>query len=73
MPQFLLTREVEEALGVPFWQLRGMIRNGKIAPAPERNILGHYQWTPADVARAREALKTYKPRRPGYRKQPVAG
>ena len=71
MPQFLLTREVENLLGAPWWQLRGLVRSGKIVPAPKRNILGHYLWSPADVERAREALKTYRPRKYVPRDRPV--
>jgi hypothetical protein len=68
-----LTRDVEGILGVPWWQLQALIRGRKIVPAPNKNAAGFYAWTEEDIARAREALKTYRPRRPGYRPQPAAG
>jgi hypothetical protein len=48
---------VARDLGVTYWVLYFLIRSCKIPPPPKDEI-GEYVWSPDDVARAREALKT---------------
>jgi hypothetical protein len=73
MKRELLTREVEEMLGVRVWALISLIRTRRIDPAPRKNVSGSFVWSKADIERAREALKTYRPRKYVIGAQPVAG
>jgi hypothetical protein len=75
MERELMSREVEELLGVPWWILWNLIKAKRI-PAPTKNVSGFYMWRAADVARAREAVKNYRPRaasRGRVTPQPTAG
>jgi hypothetical protein len=72
MSRFLLTREVEDLLGCKYWPLRALLRDGRISPPPRKSLAGYYLWGPADIARAREALKTYRPRKYALKPQPTA-
>jgi hypothetical protein len=59
----LVSREVEQLLGVRYWTLVSLIRAKKIDPAPRKTASGFYLWTSGDVQRAREALKNHRPRK----------
>ncbi len=51
----MTTRQIAADLGVIAATVCQMIMRGKI-PEPGRNRLGHYEWTEADLQRARQAL-----------------
>ena len=74
MARELLTCEATGYLGVPWWILHALIRSRNI-DTPRRNASNHYVWSPENLRQAREALKEYRPRRPGRRPkpQPAAG
>jgi DNA-binding transcriptional MerR regulator len=52
----LITSEAAKVLGVPYYQLHGLIRRGLMAE-PGRDGSGRYLWSADDVERARAALK----------------
>ena len=75
MARELLTCEAEKHLGAPWRILQSLIRGRRIDPPPRKNASGHYVWSAVNLRQAREALKEYRPRRPGRRPkpQPAAG
>jgi hypothetical protein len=52
---------VEKLLNVPPWVLMNAIR-ARTLKAPPRDSAGFYEWFEDDVARARKAVRNYKPR-----------
>jgi predicted site-specific integrase-resolvase len=51
----LKSRAVAERLGVPYYVLFNLLRNGRLSP-PSKDSSGDYVWTEEDVERARAAL-----------------
>jgi hypothetical protein len=64
------TRKVSRLLGATLWQLRNLIRYGRI-PRPHKEE-GRFDWTPDDLMRARAALATVKRCGPRPRLEEVA-
>jgi hypothetical protein len=57
VPPFLKTPQAARTLGVSYHRLMGLVRFNRISPLPAKDISGDYLWSPADLERAREALR----------------
>lgn len=55
MPFSKKTPEVCREIGVSYHQMCGAIRSGRLAP-PTKDSSGDYQWSQADVDRARRVF-----------------
>ncbi len=50
----LKTTAAARLLGVPYWRLFALVRDGLVTPPKDSS--GDYVWTDSDIERAREAL-----------------
>jgi hypothetical protein len=69
--QTFKTRQVAQLLSRTVGAIAQALRSGKINPLPERDFLGMYVWTPADVERLRAAFAIDRRRK--EHKQPRGG
>jgi hypothetical protein len=62
MGDLLKTPRAARVLGITHPHLLSLIRDGRMDP-PGRDQSNHYLWSPSDIERARQALKTDRRRK----------
>ena len=60
----MTTREASVVLGITPDHLVSLVRRRKVDPEPARDAHGYFDWSAADLERAKEALLTDLRRRP---------